>query len=108
MTSQNGKDRHKAQEEEIAEGVLLEALAKAIKPRTCLRASGLAQRAPGDEEDGDRAERGADDRGDAAHEPAEQEAAGERQHRAPWQRERHHHRIERDEAEERARISWRR
>jgi hypothetical protein len=79
-----GKDRHEPQEKEIVESIFLEALAKAVEPGTSFRGEKLAERALGDDEDHHGAERGADHRGDAAEEPPDQEAAGEREHGPPW------------------------
>ena len=59
------KDRDEPQEQEVAEGILLEALAKARKPGACPRREELAERASRNEKHDRCAERGGDEGGDA-------------------------------------------
>ena len=77
-----GKGRHQAQEEEIAQRILLEALAQLGEPGRGARGQPLAERRSRDQEQDGGAERGADDGRQPAEQPAEQQAGSGGQDRA--------------------------
>ena len=90
------KDRHQPQEQEVAEGVRAKALRELRRHRPGAAHQVLAERALRDQEDADRADGRADQRGGAAEHGAEQDAARHGEEETARNGQRHHDNIERD------------
>ena len=90
------KDRHQPQEQQIAEGVGAKALRQLLRQRPGPAHEMLAERAPGDQEDADRADGRAHQRRRPAEDGAEQDAADHGEIEPDRQRQRDRRDIERD------------